>query len=819
MRSECPRGSCPGDRPSFPSVAPAAPQRLRTVLKMRALDRKLLRDLAQMRGQAIAIAFVVAAGVASWVSMASIMDSLQGTLAGYYRAYRFADGFATVRRAPERIADRLREVPGVAHVETRVIASANLDVRGFDEPVTSVIVSLPDGGQPELNRLFVRSGRLPAPRSDEVVLNEVFAEAHDLVPGDSIRAIVNGRHRVLTVSGIALSPEYLMQIQPGAFFPDPERFGVLWMDRAVLGPAYDMDGAFNDVVFTVAPGARIADVVERVDAILRPYGGRGAYGREDHPSHSLIHEEFRQLETTSTVLPAVFLAVAAFLLNIVVSRTVALQREQIAVLKAFGYSNRAVGVHYLKLVLVIALVGAVLGTGFGIWAGAALGDVYLRFYRFPSLDYVLRPSVALLAVAFTTGAALLGVHRAVRGAVRLAPAEAMRPPAPAVYRPTLVERLGLQRFFDQPTRMIMRNLERQPVKSMLTVFGIAAGCALLVMGLFFTDAFDYLIRVQYGIAQREDLAVTFIEPTSTSAVLELASLPGVLHAEPMRSVPVRLRNGHREETIALQGIPPDAYLQRVIDSELQPVTIPGSGVLLTSRLGELLDARPGDRIEVEVLEGSRSRTLLTVAGLGEQFLGLGAYMNLRELNRLAGNGQAVSGALLMVDDDYRAEITRRLRDRPRVAAITAQDEAIAAVRNIFESNMLVMTAILSLFAGIIAFGVIYNSARISLSERDRELASLRVLGFRRGEVAYILLGELALLVLLALPSGFLLGALGAGALVESLQSDTYQIPLVLERGTFAMAAVVVLGSAAASALILVRRLNALDLVGVLKTRE
>src|SRR5690606_10944934 len=342
-------------------------------------------------------------------------------------------------------------------------------------------------------------------------------------------------------------------------------------------------------------------------------------------------------------------------------------------------------------------------------------------------------------------------------------------------------------FFDQPTRMIMRNLERQPMKSMLTVFGIAAGCALLVMGLFFTDAFDYLIRVQYGIAQREDLADTFIAPRSTSAVLELASLPGVLHAEPMRSVPVRLRNGHREETIALQRIPPDAYLQRVIDSELQPVTIPGSGVLLTSRLGELLDARPGDRIEVEVLEGSRSRTLLTVAGLGEQFLGLGAYMNLRELNRLAGNGQAVSGALLMVDDDYRAEITRRLRDRPRVAAITAQDEAIAAVRNIFQSNMLVMTAILSLFAGIIAFGVIYNSARISLSERDRELASLRVLGFRRGEVAYILLGELALLVLLALPSGFLLGALGAGALVESLQSDTYQIPLVLERGTFAMA--------------------------------
>ncbi|HEU5209688.1 MAG TPA: ABC transporter permease [Longimicrobiales bacterium] len=789
------------------------------MLKLRALDRKLLRDLGQMRGQAIAIAFVVAAGVASWVSMASIMDSLQGTLAAYYRDYRFADGFATVRRAPERVADRLRAVAGIGHVETRVIGAANLDVRGFDEPVTSVIVSLPGAGQPALNRLVIRSGQLPAARSDEVLLNEVFADAHDLEPGDSITAILNGRYRVLTVSGIALSPEYLMQIQPGAFFPDPERFGVLWMDRDVLAPAYDMDGAFNDVVFTIAPGARTADVIERVDAVLRQYGGQGAHGREDQPSHSLISEEFRQLETMSTLLPAIFLAVAAFLLNIVVSRLVALQREQIAVLKAFGYTNVAIGVHYLKLVLVIGLLGALLGIALGIWAGAAMGGLYLEFYRFPALDYTLRASVVVLAVSFTGGAALLGVIRAVRNAVRLAPAEAMRPPAPATYRPTIVERLGLQRFFDQPTRMIMRNLERQSIKSLLTVLGIAAGCALLVMGLFFGDAFDRIIRVQYGIAQRHDLAVTFIEPTSSSAVQELAALPGVLHAEPMRTVPVRLRHGHREEMIALQGVPPDAYLQRVIDPDLRPLAIPPSGVLLSTRLGELLDARAGDQLEVEVLEGTRSRTLLTVAGLGEQFVGLGAYMELDELNRLAGNGQAVSGALLMIDDAYANAITGRLQDRPRIAAITAQDQAINAVRTTFESSMLVMTAVLSLFAGIIAFGVIYNSARISLSERDRELASLRVLGFRRGEVAYILLGELALLVLLAVPVGFLFGGLGARALVDRLQSDMYQIPLVLQSDTFAIAASVVLGAGAASALIVLRRLNELDLVGVLKTRE
>lgn len=788
-------------------------------MRLRALDRKMLRDLWHMRGQAVAIAFVVVAGVGSWVAAKSVMHSLERTLDDYYAEYRFADGFASVRRAPELLAERVRAVPGVLDVQTRVVGAANLEVTGFAEPVTGLIVSLPDAGQPSLNRIYVRSGRLPAPRTDEVLLNEVFAEAHAFRPGDRLTAILNGRRRVLTVAGIALSPEFLMQLQPGAFFPDHERFGVLWMDRAVLAPAYDMEGAFNDLVFSLAPGGRIDDVIDRVDAMLEPYGGQGAYARADHASHALIADEFRQLDTHSRILPAIFLAVAAFLLNIVVSRLIALQRDQIAIVKAFGYANVAIGVHYLKLVLMIGMVGALGGALVGVWAGRALSDVYLAFYRFPALHYVLRPSVVLLAVGFTVGAALLGVLRAVRQAVRLAPAEAMRPASPATYRPTFVERLGLQRLFDQPTRMIMRHVERQPLKALLTVIGIATACALLVMGMFFTDALDHILRVQFGIAEREDIAVTFVEPTSTAAVQELAALRGVLYAEPFRAVPVRLRHGHHEETTVLQGVPPDPYLRRVIDTDLQPLAVPPDGVLLSERLGTNLAARPGDVIEVEVLEGARRTRALVVAGLGEQFVGLSAHMDMDALNRLAGSGQSVSGVLLLTDSRYDAELTDRLQDRPRVAALTAQSHAIESFRETYASSMLAFTFVLSLFAGIIAFGVIYNSARISLSERDRELASLRVLGFRRGEVAYILLGELALLVMLSIPLGFGLGAIGADYIVRAMESDMYQIPLILGRGTFGLAATVVLGAAIVSALIVLRRLNRLDLVGVLKTRE
>lgn len=790
------------------------------MLSLSSLDRKLLRDLWGMRGQAIAIAFVIVAGVATYVAMSSVMDTLQTTLDRYYAEYRFADGFASVRRAPEGVAGRLRGVPGVSMVETRVTAGVNLEVPDFDEPVAGLMVSLPAGGQPTLNRVYLREGRRVAPgREEEVMLNETFAEAHGLRPGDGLTAIIHGRRRALTVVGIALSPEFLMQMQPGTIFPDPERFGVMWMGRSALAAAYDMEGAFNDVSFTLAPGARIEEVLERVDLVLRPYGGQGAFARSDQPSHALITEEFRQLEGMSTMLPVIFLAVAAFLLNIVVTRLISLQREQIAVLKAFGYRNRDVGLHYLKLVLVIALIGCAVGTLLGAWMGSALARLYLQFYRFPALDYTLHPRVVLLAVVLTTAASIVGVIQAVRRAVKLPPAEAMRPAPPASYRATVIERLGLQRFFDQPTRMILRSLERQPVKALLTVVGISSSCAILIMGLFFSDAIDHVVHVQYGIAQREDVTVSFIEPTSRAAVHELRSLPGVLHAEPFRSVPVRLRHEHRSYDAAIEGIPPDAYLRQIIDRELRPIPIPRTGIVLTERLAEILGVEVDGEVTVEVLEGTRRTHRVPVAAVAQQFLGLGVYMELEALNRLAGGGQAVSGVLLMVDRAHDAALTQALRDRPRVASIVSQERAIQSYMDTAAESMLIFTFVLSLFAGVIAFGVVYNSARISLSERDRELASLRVLGFTRGEVSYILLGELAMLVLLAIPIGFALGALMSSLIVQALETDMYQFPVVFSRATFATAAVVVLVAAVASALIIRRNLNRLDMVGVLKTRE
>lgn len=787
---------------------------------MKKIDLKMLRDLRNMRGQAIAIAFVIIAGVSVYVTMSSVSDTLQGTLNTYYEDYGFAEGFASVRRAPASLAERLREVPGINQVQTRVSASVNLEMPGFDEPVTGRIVSIPEGNQPRLNRLFIRKGRLvEAGHETEVILNEVFAEAHNMQLGDELTAIINGRRRALTVVGIALSPEFLYQVQPGSLFPDPERYGVMWMGRNALAAAYNMEGAFNDLSFTLAPSAITENVIDRIDLLIEPYGGEGAYPRADQASHNLISEELNQLQAMAFMLPMIFLGVAAFLLNIVVSRLIALQREQIAILKAFGYSDFAVAMHYLKLVFVIALAGAVAGICLGVWMGGAMAEMYLEFYNFPFLEYTLKWPVVFTSVVLTGGAAMAGAMLAVRRALRLPPAEAMRPATPPTFRSTLMERIGLKKLFDQPSRIILRNLERQWVKSTLTVIGISSSCAILIMGLFWGDAFDYIIHVQYGVTQREDITVTFNEPTSSSAIYELSSLPGVQYAEPFRSVPVRLKQGHHSYDTGIQGIPSEPYLRRIINTELQPISIPPNGMLLTQNLADILHVKPGDKIRVEVKEGRRYEREIPVVGITEQFIGLGAYMNLGAANRLVGEGQAISGVFLMIDEQYENELTQELQDRPRIASIVSQDRTISAFMDTVAESQLAMTFILSLFAGVIALGVVYNSARISLSERDRELASMRVLGFTKGEISYILLGEMTVLLLLAIPLGLGLGAMLANFSAQSLQTELYRIPVILGSGTFSLAATVVLVAGVISAFLMHRKLNKLDLIGVLKTRE
>lgn len=782
---------------------------------------KIWREFWRMRGQALAIILVIAAGVATYVMSLCTLESLKRAQAAYYARYRFADVFAHAKRAPLTLASRIAEIPGVAAVETRIVADVKLDVPGLAEPATAKLVSVPDRTPPEINRLHLRNGRYIEPdRPGEVLASEGFAAAHRLAPGDKLRAVINGRFRELSLAGVALSPEYIYQIREGDLLPDDRRYTILWMGRRELEAAFDMKAAFNDVACTLMPGAVEADVLRRLDELLAPYGGRGAIGRADQSSHKFLANELQELRGMALIVPAIFLAISAFLLNIVIARLVSLQREQIAALKAFGYTGREIGWHYVKLVLLFVGFGSLLGALVGWHFGRNITHFYAHFFHFAVFGFYFDPQVVASALAINAAAALAGTIAAVRRAASLPPAEGMRPEAPAKFGPTILERLGCERLLGEPAKMMLRNLERRPLRSCLTCLGISLSVAVMILGSFMVDAIDYAIHVQYFIAIREDLNVLFVDPSSARTLHAIERLPGVRACEPYRGIATRLRHENRVRRIEVLGLLPGAELHRLMDIHGRLIPLPAEGLVLSKKLGEVLGLRVGDTVRMEVLEGRRPTAELPVTGLVEDFAGAAAYMQLGAVQRLMHEGDVVSGAFVAADAAELNPLYRELKNAPRVSSVLIKGAAIRSFRETVAETILRMRAFIVLFAGVIAVGVVFNSARISLAERSRELATLRVLGFTAAEVSFILLGELALTTAAAIPIG-LVGGYGLAAFVidYSYNTELFRMPLVIDRSTYGFAAIVTTIAAFGSALVVRRLIGRLDLISVLKSKE
>ncbi|MDJ0635753.1 MAG: FtsX-like permease family protein [Xenococcaceae cyanobacterium MO_188.B29] len=787
---------------------------------MNSLDLKLFRDLWHTRGQVIAIALVVVCGIASFVMARSAYTSLTLTQNTYYNEYHFAQVFASLKRAPETFKQQISDIPGIAQIQTRIVVDVTLDIPNLPEPGTGRLISIPEQQISMLNEPFIRKGRyIELGRGNEVLISEAFAEANQLQLEDSIGAIINGKWEQLKIVGIALSPEYVYEVRGGGELPDNKRFGIIWMGREALGKAYDLDGAFNNVTLSLSPGAKEIEVIAQLDRLLARYGGLGAYGREDQVSHQILSDEIKSLNIMATLLPAIFLGVAAFLLNVVLSRLVSTQREQIAVLKAFGYDNFTIGWHYLKFVLTIVTIGSILGILVGLWLGRGLTQLYTQLYKFPLLRFDFSPRVLVTATIISYTAAAIASFMAVSRAVILPPAEGMRPEPPAKFKPTIIERLGLQRFFSVAGRIILRNLERKPIQAILSIFGVSLAVAILITGNYTIDGMNYLMDFQFRQVQREDMTIVFNEPRPSRTRYEVANLPGIIDSEPFRLVSARLRFEHRTYRTALTGIEPQGKFRRLMDRNLHSVYLPSNGVVMTTKLAEILGVKPGDILTVEVLEENRPVRQVAVAGLVDELLGVQAYIDIKALNRLMREGATISGAYLAVDSHLANQLYTELKQIPAITGISTREANLNSFKEISAESLKIMTTTLVIFACIITFSVVYNSARIALSERGRELASLRIMGFTKAEVAFILLGEQAILILLAIPVGYVIGY-GLSALMSSaFNSELYRLPLIITNSNYAFAFIVVAIASLISGLIIRRQINRLDLIAVLKTRE
>ncbi|MCF7789375.1 MAG: FtsX-like permease family protein [Prosthecobacter sp.] len=784
------------------------------------LDRKLLRDIGGMKGQFLVVSLIMACGVALMIVSHSIILSLESTRDAYYQHYRMPDVFGSVKSAPLSLQPRLAHIPGVATVELRVVQGALLDMEGVQEPVKARLVSLPDSGQQNLNQIFLRRGRLPLLGSQrEAVVSEAFALVHNLRIGDRITAILNGHRDHLDICGIGLSPEFVFEAPPGQTLPDNRHFGVFWMRYHSLAVAFDLDGAFNDLCMDLSPGTNPQGVIEEVDRMLTIYGAPGAFARKDHPSSKRLDDELRIVHALSVAYPIVFLCVAAFMVNSVILRLVRLQREQIAQLKALGYTSWQVGQHYLNYALVIVVLGSLGGVATGWYLGGTMLRVYSLLFHFPELTFEMDQHALVMALLVSVAAAVLGVAGAVWLAVKLSPAEAMRPEPPTDFKPSLLERMGFTRGTSLVFRMALRNIERRPWQAGFTVAGLALATGLLVLPGALADSVDHLLTYQWNDHFRQNVIVSMREPASRSTQHDLEHLAGVTLVEPIRGFVARVSNGHHSRRLFIMGFTQKCRLINPRDVSGRPIVLPAEGLVVSQKLGEVLGVKIGDRVQVQTLEGRCETHEIAVRGFMSDFYGMAAYMDIDAVRRNLRESETMTGAFLRVDPNRWDDFMREVKKQPKIDFASAKKDQLAAFRASTGASIGMLRKLFLWLAVIVAFGVVYNSARIALSERGRDLATLRVVGLTKREIAGVLLGELTLLVLLALPLGLVFGKGLASYVIAAVGNETVRLPQLINSSTYASSVLVVLAATSASFAVVGFMLNKLDLVSVLKARD
>lgn len=788
---------------------------------MKALNLKLFRDLWHIKGQVIAVALVIASGIATLIMALTTLESLQKTSRQYYSDYQFADAFVSAVRVPESIKVRLENIDGISLVQTRITKYSSLDMPGFKEPVMGLFISIPEHKQPRLNQLALREGRWIEPgATDEIIVNQPFAEAHGLSLGDQLPTIMNGKKRFFTVVGIGLSPEFIYSLSPGALMPDDKRYGVFWLGNESLEAAYDLKGAFNDASFKFEPGADHQALLKQIDMVLEPFGGSNSYLRDDQTSYWFVNNEIEQLKTMSTILPAIFLLVAAFLTNMVLSRMITNEREQIGLLKAFGFTNFQVGFHYFKMVLVMCFLGILIGVITGSYLGSANAKVYAEFFRFPVFVYEVSVQSFVISSSVSVFAALSGVIGALARAVQLPPAVAMVPPSPELYHKSLVDNANIKNWLDQPTRIALRQIIRKPLRALFTVIGISFAVGLMVMALQWVDAIKYLGTSYFNDAQRQDMTMAFYQNQQQETLLQVKRLPGVIEAEPLRYVSVEFINGTKSHRGVITGIPSDATLQPIYDAEKSRlVVLPEGGIVIGTLLAEKLRVKVGDRVHVIFLTKNNLQAEFPVVGIFDTFLGMPAYVSLKSLNRVLGEEGQYAMLNLIVDPMHYGPLYRKIKDTPAITAVTSKNASLEAFNNTVAESMLVLILVFVILSSILVFGVTYNMIRIALSERGRELATLRVLGFTKGETSYILLCEVGLLTLLGLGLGCIVGWGITHTMGYAMETELFRIPVMIYPNTYSYAVLITILASVVSAVFVVKRIHKLDLIEVLKTKE
>ncbi|MCR9116646.1 MAG: ABC transporter permease [bacterium] len=748
------------------------------------LNRKLRRELSESKGLLLTITLIISVGIICFVTMRSSYLNLLTAQDQYYRRSRMADFWLDVKKAPVTEIARISELPGVNEIHTRIRFNATVDLENVDEPLNGIVISMPNQREPVLNDLvLIKGDYFTERRENEVILNDAFARAHKLYPGSKIHLLLNDRRQEFFVVGTAMSSEFTYLLAPGALIPDPKRFGLFYIKRTFAEDAFDFRGAANQVVGTLLPTQRkrpqaTLDAMERT---LDSYGVLSATPLEFQASNQFLSQEISSLGSFSTIVPSIFLIVAALILNVLLTRLARQQRTVVGTLKALGYSDLRIFWHFLKFGLTVGVVGGLVGGGIGYLLSTGMTSIYRGYFEFPELSSRFYWGTQGLGMAVSIGCSLAGSLYGAYTMLHLRPAEAMRPATPIQGGAIWIERLPfVWKRLDSGWRMALRNVFRNRWRSATGVFAAAMGSGLLVTGFMMNEATTYLLDFQFYQQVRSDYDLSFRSEVSRESLDELRSLPAVTHVEPLFNVAATFEKGSVKRKLAISGISPGAELTVPQTSDGTPIPIPEKGLVLTQRLADILRAKPGDSIEITPVTGNRRTVSLPVVQIADSYMGLSAYASLPYLCAQVGEEFSATGAQLKVDDDPAAvqALYRELKRRPEIQAINARLDMVANLEKAVLEQQTIAIGFLIGFAGIILFGSIVNSSFVSLAERQREVGTFRALGYGVWNIGNIFLRESVIInsigIILGLPIGYLLTLLTA----EAFATDLMRLPVV-----------------------------------------
>ncbi len=733
------------------------------------LHRKLTRDLLSSLWSLLTVVSIIAVGISSFVSLGSAQRILQASQAAYYRDYHFADFWIDVEKAPLTAVERIADLPGIATIDNRVVFDVLIDLPNQNRPVTDRLISVPPSDPARsLNGICVlrgsgfsgAAGATGDVRQEEVIISDSFAKAQGIFPGDSIQLILNRKLESFLVVGTAISPEYVYMVRgEGDFVPDPKHFGVLYIKDRYAREVLGFKDACNQIIGRVTPGANIEALLTRMERSLRPYGVLAATPRERQASHRFLSDEIRGLGVSAAVMPVIFLFVAALVLNILMTRLVQRQRTTIGTLKALGYTNREVLLHYLSFGVIVGAAGGVAGDVLGVTLAIGLVEVYKEFFLFPTFVYRVHPDLLMIGIAVSVLFGVAGAARGVWSVLKLDPAEAMRERPPERGGAIFLERSqwlwGLMTF---RSHIALRSVVRNRLRTLTGVISSALAMSIIFTSLVLFDSTFFLIDFQFERVAHSDVDLGLRDEQSRAALLESRNLPGVDYAEPLLALTCKLRNGRHMRRVTITGLAPNHTLTTPVQADLRPIEIPQSGLVFSQKLAEILSVSVGDSVELTAVRGRRNTLRVRVASIAESYLGLECYADLNYLSRLVGEAVAVNAVQLAVDPARTDQLYREIKALPNAQGLGVRADTKASIEDTFIKTSLFSLGLLIVFAGVIAFGSMFNSALIEIADRTREISTFRAFGYRPAQIARIFLREnliiFALGVVMAIPLGY-----------------------------------------------------------------